>query len=890
MHLPPLRPSGFATAIVFAALLPARADELIPEGATWRYLKGTEAPPANWNTPGFDHGDWESGPAGIGYDDGDDATELLDMENGYLTVYARRTFTVVPGDVTTLALRIRYDDGFVAYLNGFEVARRGLGDAGDPVFFDTPAGGHEATGFETINLGSSIGLLVNGTNLLAIELHNTAIDSSDASLHPNLLSNVPISTGPWPPGFEQEVVASGFQTPVGIAVADDGRIFVAEKRGMIRVIEDGAVLPTPVLDITGEVNNAGDRGLLGIELDPAFLSNGRLYLLYVVDPIQGQPDEDAQTVTFGRVSRFTVTGNVADPASRRVLLGNTAANGFIHCHSSHSIGSIRMGLDGSLFVGSGDGAHFDFTDGGQDVTGFDAGCATTFGSDNDLGALRSQDPDSFAGKILRIDAETGLGLTDNPFWDGNADSVRSKTWVTGLRNPYRFTVRPDSPLPGTLYIGDVGWNAWEELNVATGGENFGWPCFEGPGPEGSYQSSSRTGPACDDLSASEVTAPLIAWHHGDPGSLGFIGNCASGAAFYTSASYPSKYRGACFFADYGRNWIRVATVDAADQLGGIEEFAVGDELGRPVDLEADPMTGDILYVSISAGEVRRFVYTVGNRAPTVVIAAAPLAGPAPLTVQFSSAGTSDPDGDPVSLEWNFGDGSPLNTTPAPSHIYTSGGTFTATLTARDGRGGSTVRSVMIDAGNTPPTVEITSPPADTRFYGGETYDLDGTASDAETSGDDLVWFWSVTLHHEDHTHPEWFTSEERSPSFQAVSHGSSSEEFYYDIELRVTDGGGLAGTAGQELRPGNVLRGDGNADGIVDLSDAVSTLLYLFAGEAPGCALAMDTDANEDLDISDPIALLQFLFAGGPPPSAPYPQCDVAANRAALPCALGCAP
>ena len=890
MLFPPLRRSGLAAVIVLAGLLPAPADELIPEGATWRYLKGTEQPPESWNTRGFDDGDWDSGPAGIGYDDGDDATELLDMENGYLTVYARRAFAATPAAVTSLALRIRYDDGFVAYLNGSEVARRGLGDAGDPVFFDTVATGHEATGFETINLGSYIGLLVDGTNLLAIELHNTAIDSSDASLHPNLLSNVPVSTGPWPPGFDQEVVGSGFQTPVGIAIAADGRIFVAEKRGMVRVIVDGAVLATPVLDITGEVNNAGDRGLLGIELDRAFLTNGRIYLLYVVDPIQGQPDEDAQTVTFGRVSRFTVTNNVADPGSRRVLLGNTAANGFIHCHSSHSIGSIRMGLDGSLFVGSGDGAHFDFTDGGQDVTTFDPGCATLFGSDDDSGALRSQDPDSFAGKILRIDAETGLGLPGNPFWDGDADSVRSKTWVSGLRNPYRFNVKPGSPSPGTLYIGDVGWNAWEELNVATGGENFGWPCYEGPGQEGSYQSSSRTGPACDELSASEVTAPLIAWHHGDPGSLGFIGNCASGAAFYTATSYPSKYRGACFFADYGRNWIRVATVDAADQLGGIEEFATGDELGRPVDLKADPTTGDILYVSISAGEVRRFVYTIGNRAPTVVIDADPVAGPAPLAVQFSSAGTTDPDGDPVTFEWDFGDGSSLNTTASPSHTYTSGGTFTATLTARDGRGGSASRSVTIDAGNTPPTVAITAPPAETRFHGGETYVLSGTASDAETASDALVWFWNVTLHHEEHTHPEWFTSEEKSPSFQAVSHGSSSEEFYYDIELRVTDGGGLTGSAAQELRPGNVLRGDGNSDGIVDLSDAVSTLLYLFAGDVPGCALAMDTDASGVLEITDAIVLLQFLFGGGPPPSTPYPQCDVAANRAALPCALGCAP
>src|SRR5262245_58322538 len=346
------------------------------------------------------------------------------MQNSYLSVYARRSFQVPDrAQVKTLLLRLSYDDGVVAYLNGEEVVRRGLGNPGDPVAFDTPSTDHEASGFDPIDLTSRIPLLVQGTNLLAIEVHNRDLVSSDLSLHPHLAANQPVSG--LPSGFTREVVAAGFRTPVGIAFAPDGRMFVAEKRGWIWAVEGGSVPPSPLLNLEEEINNAGDRWLLGLALDPDFTRNGYFYLLYVIDPLPGSPEVPAEQVTFGRLARFTAQGSTADPSSRKILLGHSAADGFVICHSSHAIGTVKFANDGTLFAGSGDGAHFDLTDSGQDVTSFDPACATTFGAANDLGAFRSQNIDTLAGKVVRVDPETGEGLPGNPYFNGDPFSIAS---------------------------------------------------------------------------------------------------------------------------------------------------------------------------------------------------------------------------------------------------------------------------------------------------------------------------------------------------------------------------------------------------------------------------------------------------------------------------------
>jgi glucose/arabinose dehydrogenase len=421
-----------------------------------------------------------------------------------------------------------------------------------------------------------------------------------------------------PPGFTVETVASGFTRPVGIAFTSDGsRMFVAEQEGLVRVVEDGVTLAEPFIDLRAEVNGEWDRGLLGIALDPDFLANRHVYLLYTVDPVPGERDESPFLGAFGRLTRYTGTvasnGNVASPSSRLVLLGDTPARGIPVCDPSHTVGSVRFALDGTLFVSAGDGAHFnEMDDGGLDRDCFAPGM---FPESEDIGAFRAQWLDSLAGKILRVNPATGHGLPGNPHYTGNPDDNRSRIWASGVRNPYRITVRPGSPPPGTVIIGDVGWFLYEEINVCRGGENFGWPCVEGPSPAPSYPiNGDPDHGGCETIETpgnpGPLTAPLAWWHHVNPAlsaPSGFTGAAALGGEFYTGGCYPEPWPGALFVADHIAGFIKAIELDADNRIVGFHHFA--SSVPNPVDLVAHPLTGDLHYVALFAGQVRRISYS-----------------------------------------------------------------------------------------------------------------------------------------------------------------------------------------------------------------------------------------------------------------------------------------
>ena len=183
-------------AALFETIVPTKDTKILAEGSMLRYFKGTVEPPSNWRTTGFDDASWTIGASGIGYGDGDDVTILADMEQtagnpGYMSVYVRMQFQADPAAIGSFYLRVNYDDGFVAYLNGTEVARRGV--TGNPPAHTVAATSHDAEGFEDINLTTRKNLLVNGDNLLAIQVHNTALTSSDLSMLPVLVSREVLS-------------------------------------------------------------------------------------------------------------------------------------------------------------------------------------------------------------------------------------------------------------------------------------------------------------------------------------------------------------------------------------------------------------------------------------------------------------------------------------------------------------------------------------------------------------------------------------------------------------------------------------------------------------------------------------------------------------------------
>jgi hypothetical protein len=246
-----------------------------------------------------------------------------------------------------------------------------------------------------------------------------------------------------------------------------------------------------------------------VTTNPDFAHNPFVFLLFTVDPIYGDPDEPMESAANQRLIRLQNVNSYADPNYRIDLIGGGENDGIPVCYNTHAIGSVKFGLDGSLFITAGEGSHWDFDEGkplyyltnnfsgdfGQDVDPLDPECRQRFGAAQDIGEWRSQSLESLGGKVLRITADTGEGVCEgsgfqvlNPYCDGDPNSVASKIWARGLRNPFRMNVRPwgpgDSGIgPGVVYFGDVGEGGYEEVNAVTEpGQNFGWPCWEGPLP------------------------------------------------------------------------------------------------------------------------------------------------------------------------------------------------------------------------------------------------------------------------------------------------------------------------------------------------------------------------------------------------------------------------
>lgn len=315
----------------------------------------------------------------------------------------------------------------------------------------------------------------------------------------------PLTAQHVPEGFVDELVSESLFAPVGVTFIDSSRFYVWEQDGRIHLFEDGLKIQPPVLDISKEVSAGGDHGMLGLVLDPNFTETGFIYLSYVVDPhylrFFGTPQYDSTLVdtwdaTIGRVTRYQIDTQdfkktVDD--TRAVLLGSTIENGIPVLAPAHGVGGLDFGTDGTLLVGTGDGTTWVGSHaGGTDYKefGFDSlgKVLNIIDERQDVGALRSQMLESYNGKILRIDPMTGQGVESNPYYDVNRpDAAISKVWALGLRSPFRLRVRPGSGSndrsdgdPGVIYVGDVGSNQFEEINVINApGRNLGWPLYEG---------------------------------------------------------------------------------------------------------------------------------------------------------------------------------------------------------------------------------------------------------------------------------------------------------------------------------------------------------------------------------------------------------------------------
>jgi len=657
------------------------------------------------------------------------------------------------------------------------------------------------------------------------------------------LAIVPPAAAPaatYPLGFSEQTVFSGLTNPTTVRFAADGRVFVAEKSGLIKVF-DSLTDPQPDMfaDLRTEVHNFWDRGLLGLALDPAFPSSPYVYVLYTHDaPIGGAaprwgtagatsdgcPTPPGATadgcVVSGRLSRLTASGN-SMVGDERVLIEDWCQQ-----YPSHSIGALDFGPDGALYVSGGDGASFNFVDYGQDGSPLNP-CgdppggvgATLTPPTAEGGALRSQDlrtaadPTGLDGALLRVDPATGAGLPDNPN-SGSSDANARRVVAYGMRNPFRFAVRPGT---GEVWIGDVGWNTWEEIErlrtPSASLTNLGWPCYEGAGRQNGYDSANLS--ICENLYAAgtgAVQAPLFAWNHSStvvPGESCPSGSsAAAGIAFAPeNGSYPAEYRGALFFADYSRDciWAMLPGSDGVPDPAKIRTFAAG--AGNPVQLEIGP-GGDLFYPDFDGGTIRRVTFTAANQPPTAVATAAPTTGSPPLTVQFDGSGSSDPDaGDTLSYAWDLdGDGQYDDSTAvAPTYTYTSTGTYVASLRVTDTGGASGTAAVTINVGNTAPSATISSPAPGTTWKVGDVIQFAGGASDAQDGPlPPSALSWSLILHHcpsNCHTHPLQTFDGVVGGSFTTPDHEYPS---YLELRLTATDSGGLSDTKSVQLDPKTV--------------------------------------------------------------------------------------
>lgn len=701
-----------------------------------------------------------------------------------------------------------------------------------------------------------------------------------------------------PDDFTDLLVSDELPDAVGIEFDANGRLYTWSKSGKIYIFSGDSLLPTPLLDISEEVGNWGDHGMLGFALDPDFQNNGYFYCSYVVDRHHllhfgtGSYDPNANAsfnATIGRVTRFQADASTSFtttlPGSRKVLIGEDISTGIPILFMSHGLGSLEFGSDGSLLLSVGDAAAISGVNIGGDSSGDYASAALADGiirPEENVGAYRAQLVDCHNGKILRFDPATGDGLSSNPFYDADEPRApRSRVYALGLRNPFRFVIHTDrgetDPAmgnPGILYVGDVGGGAWEEINlIRDPGDNFGWPIYEGflrngqhsdvllenpdapnplfgsggctreyfyfsellrpashgpsvlfPNPcdstvyipreipkfqhinarliynNDNWNKPTRTFTTYFDSTGTEVAIPIDDPFSPIQGDL-FTGISSIGGVIYQGSRFPSQYQGDLFHADYS-GWIRHIGLDFQGDFLTVDSFKT--EAGFVVDLAHNPQADCIYYISYNPNQIRRICFG-GNPPPVAAANADKNYGASPLTVQFSSAGSFDPLGEPVQFSWDFGDGA-VSTDPNPSHTYSATGnapaSFTARLQVTDTTLLSAYAELLISLNNTPPEVTISSFKNGDRYPVGQELQLNLLAevTDAEHHLDSLTYEWQVSLHHNTHFHPEPI---ETGSGVMAhiTSIGCESEPYWYRIHLDVTDPGGLIGTDEIEIFP-----------------------------------------------------------------------------------------
>ncbi|HCT77128.1 MAG TPA: glycosyl hydrolase, partial [Micromonosporaceae bacterium] len=583
--------------------------------------------------------------------------------------------------------------------------------------------------------------------------------------------------------FDKVSLDQNTADPMALDIAPDGRVFYVQRGGALKIYK-----PSTSSTVTAgqlSVYTGGEDGLTGIALDPNFATNNWVYLYW---------SPSASTTDVNRVSRFTMSGDTLNLSSEVVLLSVPAYRDRTFPEPGHTGGYLAFGPNGNLYIGTGDDTPPNLDPAWQGYAPLDwrpgksfLDAARTSGNTNDL-----------RGKILRIHPETNGTYTNpagNLFPQGTAQT-KPEIYAMGFRNPFRFEVDkqtgwlnladygPDRNPPTT----DRGPEGLVELNVIKQAGNFGWPFCHGNnqayapynpdtgvvGPKFNCNAPVNDSPNNTGLrNLPPLVQPQI-WY-GYPASTAFPemstgGSGPMGGPVYrynasstSTTKFPAYYNGVHFFYEWMRDYIKEIHFDSSANLVKINPFLPGITFTKPMAMRFGP--DGSLYVlewgsSFGGGNsdsgLYRIDYVKGGRAPVAKASATPTNGLAPLTVQFSSAGSFDPDpGDVISFAWDFdNNGSVDSTAPNPSRVYSTNGNYTAKLTVSDNKGRSSSATIPITVGNRAPTVSISGPPNGGMLDFGQDVAYAISASDPEdgTINCSRV-IMNPALGHDDHAHP-----------------------------------------------------------------------------------------------------------------------------------------
>ena len=557
-----------------------------------------------------------------------------------------------------------------------------------------------------------------------------------------------------PPGFSLLQVGgnAGIEFPVAMAFAPDGRIFVTEQKGAVRVIKNNQLLPTPFLTLN--VHFFSERGLAGITFDPNFALNGYVYVYY-----------SAMTPTIhNRLSRFTASGDQAVPGSEVALIDfpTLGESGF------HNSGCLQFGRDGKLYVSVGE----------NNIPAYSQSLATPM------------------GKILRLNGD-GTIPTDNPFYS-QTTGVNRAIYALGFRNPFTFDFQPGT---GRLFVNDVGYSSWEEVSEVVAGGNYGWPTYEGVSNDPSFKSpvvayahppeplsSAITGGVFYNPPTNQFPAQYVGKYFFVDGYTQWIRYIDLGT--YSASEYATNLAGVLVYSNYR-----------------VSEFATN-LTGVPMYLTVGP-EGSIYYVAHNGNAVYKIQYS-GQLAPQIGTQPSPqfvsvgypasfavaAYGAQPLTYQWQRRSAGAPDFSVI----------PAANSPTYSiggaAVLDNGAQFRCVVANGAGTTNSLPATLTVTS-DTPPVATILTPADGATFKAGDVLSFTGMATD--TPNGELppsALSWSIDIHHLTHTHPFLaVTNGFRSNSIAVPTLLEHDDRIWLRLHLTAVDAAGLSHSVHRDILP-----------------------------------------------------------------------------------------